>query len=96
MVDVCARSALVQHPEFFCCTPEYSVASCRTESGNSDYVDRGSDKFEASVSLNLEHLPQMRFDLVEAARILRLSRAALYQRIKLANCGSRKTLAAAL
>ncbi len=31
------------------------------------------------MSLNPEHLAQMRFDLVEAARILRLSRAALYQ-----------------
>src|SRR5271169_1352976 len=34
------------------------------------------------MSLNLQQLPQMRFDLVEAARILRLSRAALYQRIQ--------------
>jgi excisionase family DNA binding protein len=29
-----------------------------------------------------EHLPQIRFDIVEAARILRISRATLYERIK--------------
>ena len=29
-----------------------------------------------------EHLPQIRFDMMEAARILRISRATLYERIK--------------
>jgi len=34
------------------------------------------------MSLTSEHLPQIRFDITEAARILRLSRATLYERIK--------------
>lgn len=29
-----------------------------------------------------EQLPHLRFDVIESARILRLSRAALYQRIR--------------
>ena len=34
------------------------------------------------MSLPSEHLPQIRFDMMEAARILRISRATLYERIK--------------
>jgi DNA-binding NtrC family response regulator len=34
------------------------------------------------MSLPAEHLPQIRFDIVETARILRMSRAALYERIR--------------
>ncbi len=34
------------------------------------------------MSLTAEQLPQVRFDIVEAARILRISRASLYQRIR--------------
>ncbi len=34
------------------------------------------------MSLSAEQLPQVRFDITEAARILRISRASLYQRIR--------------
>jgi hypothetical protein len=34
------------------------------------------------MSLPSEYLPQIRFDILEAARILRISRAMLYERIK--------------
>lgn len=34
------------------------------------------------MSLPSEHLPQIRFDMMEAARIPRISRATLYERIK--------------
>ena len=34
------------------------------------------------MSLPSEHLPQIRFDMMEAARIRRISRATLYERIK--------------
>jgi excisionase family DNA binding protein len=34
------------------------------------------------MSLPSEHLPQIRFDIMEAAHILRISRATLYERIK--------------
>jgi excisionase family DNA binding protein len=34
------------------------------------------------MSLPSEHLPQIRFDINEAARILRVSRATLYERIR--------------
>jgi hypothetical protein len=34
------------------------------------------------MSLPSEHLPQIRFDITEAARILRVSRATLYERIR--------------
>ena len=34
------------------------------------------------MSLLSEHLPQIRFDMMEAARILRISRATLYDRVK--------------
>lgn len=37
---------------------------------------------EDEMSLSTEQLPQVRFDIVEAARILRISRASLYQRIR--------------
>ena len=34
------------------------------------------------MSLPTEHLPQIRFDIIEASRILRVSRATLYERIR--------------
>jgi len=34
------------------------------------------------MSLPTEHLPQLRFDIAEAARILQLSRATLYERVR--------------
>ena len=34
------------------------------------------------MALSSEHLPQIRFDVAEAARILRISRATLYERIR--------------
>lgn len=34
------------------------------------------------MSLQPESLPQLRFEIVEAARILRMSRASLYERIR--------------
>lgn len=34
------------------------------------------------MSLPIEQLPQMRFDITETARILRLSRATLYERVR--------------
>jgi excisionase family DNA binding protein len=34
------------------------------------------------MSLPSENLPQIRFDIMEAAHILRISRATLYERIK--------------
>jgi excisionase family DNA binding protein len=34
------------------------------------------------MSLSSEQLPQIRFDITEAARILRVSRATLYERIR--------------
>ena len=37
---------------------------------------------EISMSLPIEQLPQLRFEITEAARILRLSRATLYERIR--------------
>ncbi len=40
-------------------------------------------KLEISMSLTADQLPQVRFDIIEAARILRISRASLYQRIRI-------------
>ena len=37
---------------------------------------------EASMSQQTDSLPQLRFDIPEATRILRLSRATLYERIR--------------
>jgi excisionase family DNA binding protein len=34
------------------------------------------------MSLVAESLPQLRFEIIEAARILRMSRATLYERIR--------------
>ena len=34
------------------------------------------------MSLAIEPLPQLRFEIIEAARILRMSRATLYERIR--------------
>jgi excisionase family DNA binding protein len=38
----------------------------------------------------LESLPQLRFEITEAARILRLSRATLYERIRLGELKAQK------
>lgn len=42
------------------------------------------------MSLPVEHLPQIRFDITEAARILRLSRATLYERVRLGELKTQK------
>lgn len=34
------------------------------------------------MSISVESLPHLRFEIVEAARILRMSRASLYERIR--------------
>ena len=34
------------------------------------------------MTVNVESLPQLRFAIIEAARILRMSRASLYERIR--------------
>jgi hypothetical protein len=42
------------------------------------------------MSLSAESLPQIRFDITEASRILRMSRASLYERIRLGEIRSQK------
>ena len=42
------------------------------------------------MSLSAESLPQIRFDITEASRILRMSRASLYERIRLGELRSQK------
>jgi len=42
------------------------------------------------MSLTAESLPQIRFDITEASRILRMSRASLYERIRLGEIKSQK------
>jgi excisionase family DNA binding protein len=42
------------------------------------------------MSLPVENLPQIRFDITEASRILRLSRASLYERIRLGHIRTQK------
>jgi len=42
------------------------------------------------MSLATENLPQIRFDITEASRILRLSRASLYERIRLGEIRTQK------
>ena len=42
------------------------------------------------MSLSAEHLPQIRFDITEASRILRVSRATLYERIRAGEIKSQK------
>ncbi len=42
------------------------------------------------MSLPVEQLPQIRFDITEAARILRLSRATLYERVRLGELKTQK------
>jgi hypothetical protein len=42
------------------------------------------------MSLSAESLPQIRFDITEASRILRMSRASLYERIRLGEIKSQK------
>jgi len=40
--------------------------------------------------LSVETLPQLRFDITEAARILRMSRATLYERIRIGELKAQK------
>jgi hypothetical protein len=42
------------------------------------------------MSLTAESLPHIRFDITEASRILRMSRASLYERIRLGEIKSQK------
>ena len=42
------------------------------------------------MSQQIETLPQLRFDIPEAARILRLSRATLYERIRTGHLKTQK------
>jgi hypothetical protein len=42
------------------------------------------------MSLLVESLPQIRFDITEASRILRMSRASLYQRVRLGEIKAQK------
>jgi hypothetical protein len=42
------------------------------------------------MSLPTESLPQIRFDITESARILRISRATLYERIRLGEIRTQK------
>jgi hypothetical protein len=42
------------------------------------------------MSVSTESLPQIRFDITEASRILRMSRASLYQRIRLGEIKAQK------
>lgn len=42
------------------------------------------------MSISLESLPQLRFEIVEAARILRMSRASLYERIRAGDLKAQK------
>ena len=39
---------------------------------------------------SFESLPQLRFDIIEAARILRMSRATLYERIRVGELRAQK------
>jgi len=51
---------------------------------------RASSYSEASMSVSLESLPQLRFEIAEAARILRMSRATLYERIRVGEIAAQK------
>ena len=42
------------------------------------------------MSLSTESLPQPRFDITEASRILRMSRASLYERVRLGQIKTQK------
>ena len=42
------------------------------------------------MSLSTESLPQSRFDMTEASRILRMSRASLYERVRLGQIKAQK------
>ena len=53
----------------------------QTPTGSSQFVS--TLVWRRQMSLSAESLPQMRFDITEAARILRMSRATLYERIRL-------------
>lgn len=43
-----------------------------------------------AINPNTEQLPQLRFEIIEAARILRLSRATLYERIRAGEISAQK------
>ena len=51
-------------------------------SGNPNPNDTIRVQLEACMSTTLEPLPHLRFEIPEAARILRISRATLYERIR--------------
>jgi hypothetical protein len=42
------------------------------------------------MSLPVESLPQIRFDITESSRILRMSRATLYERVRLGEIKTQK------
>ena len=46
------------------------------------FLLRVADSMDTSPPQLRDALPQLRFEIIEAARILRMSRAALYQRIR--------------
>jgi excisionase family DNA binding protein len=51
-------------------------------SGNPDPDETIRIQLEARMSTTVEPLPHLRFEIPEAARILRISRATLYERIR--------------
>jgi hypothetical protein len=51
-------------------------------SGNTDPDETIRIQLEARMSTTVEPLPHLRFEIPEAARILRISRAAPYERIR--------------
>jgi transcriptional regulator of acetoin/glycerol metabolism len=51
-------------------------------SGNPGFDETIHIQLEACMSTTVEPLPQLRFEIPEAARILRISRATLYERIR--------------
>lgn len=53
--------------------------------GRHQHPSGQSTQPEASMSLIPEPLPHLRFEIIEAARILRMSRATLYERIRTGN-----------
>jgi excisionase family DNA binding protein len=70
-------------------TPDYSGAGCGAGPRGVIYIsgNRAPDEtiriqLEACMSTTVEPLPHLRFEIPEAARILRISRATLYERIR--------------
>jgi hypothetical protein len=51
-------------------------------SGNPNFNETIRIQLEARMSTTVEPLPHLRFEIPEAARILRISRATLYERIR--------------